>query len=377
MVISHWTRRCLCAMPLAAGLLVSTAMAGAPPPSPRQDDFDFPAAAEAAVEAMMSTYVNETGLWGDPESPWYQSGIALQAVLDYMVATGSRAYLPQALNTIEQQRGPLPWWPEGGGEFRADSTDDTGWWALALSTLYELTGDDEWLGISKLDEEYMWKYWNTTTCGGGLIWDIEFRTYQNAISNELYLTLTARLHSLISGDDKYLNQSLVEWDWFAATGMINAEDLINDGLTEDAACVNNGQTVWTYNQGVLLGGLVDLFEATGNASFIESARAVADAVLSSDVLVQDGILTEDCAPGPDCETDAPIFKGIFMRYLSKLDKALALERPYRDFIEANARSAYEIARNGSDFYGYLWQEPFDNFTIARQVSAVNLMVAGL
>ena len=348
----------------------------------------------------MSTYNKTSGLWGAPEEPWWQSGVALQAVLDYMLATGSREYLPQVRNTIKKQRKPLPWWPEGGGEFRADSTDDTGWWALAMTSMYELTGEDEWLDVAALDEAYMWDYWNNTTCGGGLIWNIPRREYHNAISNELYLTLTARLHRLVSGDDDdddnddgyggddggdddedgFLHRSLKEWDWFAASGMINDENLINDGLTQDEACVNNGQTTWTYNQGVLLGGLVDLYKATGNVSFVESARAVAGAVLASDLLVQDGILTEDCPPDLDCDLDGPVFKGVFVRYLALLDRELPLpasDRPYRAFIEANARSAYENARNGSDFYGYRWQGPFDNSTLGRQVSGVNLMIAGL
>ncbi|KAK7746117.1 hypothetical protein SLS62_009496 [Diatrype stigma] len=407
----QWARRCLRGIPLIAGLLlvVSGAAAGSssasttsvlsssspPPPYPlsssrRQDGFDFPAAAEAAVEALMSTYANDTGLWGVPADPWYQSGMALQAVLDYTAATGSRRYLDAALHTVEQQRGPLPWWPEGGGEFRADSTDDTGWWALALTTLHELTADPEWLRVARLDEAYMFAYWNTTTCGGGLIWDIETREYHNAISNELYLALTARLSLLLGGEDGgdyYRNQSRLEWDWFAASGMINAEGLVNDGLTQDAACANNGAPTWTYNQGVLLGGLVDLHAATGDAAYLARARAVADAVLASALLVQDGgILTEPCPAGSaDCAVDAPIFKGVFVRYLAKLDRALERlegQRPYYAFIEANARSAYDVARsrNGSgtgDFYGYMWQAPFDTSSLARQVSAVNLMVAGL
>ncbi len=146
-------RRYIAAISLVVGLASSIKL---PRPGvelfPRQDYFDFYAAATAAIEAMMSTYVEDTGLWGDPTSPWYQSGVALQAVCDYMLATGSRAYLPQALNTIEKQRVPLPWWPEGGGEFRADSTDDTGWWALALTSMYELTGNREWLTVAQLDE---------------------------------------------------------------------------------------------------------------------------------------------------------------------------------------------------------------------------------
>lgn len=40
--------------------------------------------------------------------------------------------------------------------------------------------------------------------------------------------------------------------------MINEQNLVNDGLTEDGSCRNNGQMEWRYNQGVVLGvgGLV-------------------------------------------------------------------------------------------------------------------------
>lgn len=48
-----------------------------------------------------------------------------------MVATDETTYLRLAENTIQKQSGPLNWWPEGGGDFRADSTDDTGRFGIA------------------------------------------------------------------------------------------------------------------------------------------------------------------------------------------------------------------------------------------------------
>ncbi|KAI1398197.1 glycoside hydrolase family 76 protein [Hypoxylon fuscum] len=330
----------------------------------------------AAVDAMMALYDNTTGLW-DPDNPgssWWQSGVALWALSDYMVKSGSREYLTQAENTVNIQRAPLDWWPEGGGDFRADSTDDTGWWALAMTSMYQLTGDEEYLDIAKEDEAYMFDYWNTTTCSGGLIWSIPTRTYHNAISNELYLELTATLHNLIPGDTLYLNHSLMEWEWFNNSGMINSENLVNDGLTDDATCVNNGATTWTYNQGVILGGLVELSKATGDQSYLDTARQIADATLSSATLVQGGILTEPCDTEEECEPNGTAFKGIFMWELGKLDAVLD-DHPYKTFITDNARAAYENARNGSDFYGFRWQGPFDNVTIGTQESAVDLLIA--
>ncbi|KAI1075132.1 glycoside hydrolase family 76 protein [Whalleya microplaca] len=362
-------------------LAVSALAEATHPPAQRKysNGSDFPdvSQARAAISALNTYYDNATGRW-DPNGDWWQSGISLQALADFMGKTGTRDYLAQAYNTVRQQRAPLAWWPEGGGEFRADSTDDTGWWALALTSLYELTGDEELLRIARLDEAYMFDYWNTTTCGGGLIWDVPSRTYHNAISNELYLQLTAKLHNLIPGDTYYLNHSLLEWDWFRASGMINAEGLINDGLTDDAACVNNGQPVWTYNQGVVLGGLVELWKGTGDTSYLDAARSIADAAIKSSALFPNGTLTDPCDTAEDCEPNGTAFKGLFMRELGKLNEVLE-GRPYRDVILDNLRSMYAVDRNASDFYGLWWQGPFDSSStgVGSQVSAVNLLITAL
>lgn len=329
----------------------------------------------AAIEAMNGFYNQSTGLWDT--GPWWHSGVALRAIAEYMLSTGSTEYLDMAAFTVETQRAPLDWWPEGDGDFRADSTDDTGWWALALASLYQLTGKSEYLDLAKEDEAYMYNYWDTRTCGGGLIWNIPSQTYHNAISNELYLELTATLHNLIPGDTLYLDRAMQEWEWFKNTGMINSGGLINDGLTEDDSCVNNGQPIWSYNQGVILAGLVQLSTATGDTSYIDTARSIADAVVNDASLSPNGILTEyACATADECEPNGTAFKGIFMRGLAKLDAVLD-DHPYQSYIQTNAQSMYDNSRDGADSYGFTWQGPFDFSTIGRQESAVDLLLSTL
>ncbi|MFE9648366.1 glycoside hydrolase family 76 protein [Streptomyces sp. NPDC006365] len=331
--------------------------------------------ATAAVDAMMGFYDQETGRW-QPESPWWQSGNALQALLDYMAKTGSRKYMPEVKNTIAIQRAPLEWWPEGGGEFRADSTDDTGWWALAMTRMYDLTRDKKYLDIAELDEAYMRDYWDDT-CGGGIWWDIPAKSYKNAISIELYIKLAAALHNRIPGDKVYLAHALEAWQWFKDSGMINGDHLVNDGLnTQGGGCANNGGTTWTYNQGVILGGLAELYKATGDKSLIADGRAIADAVIASPALTQNGILTEPCQAAGDCNSDQAAFKGIFARNLGELDRVLT-GHPYRSYLRAQASSAYANDRNSSHQYGLSWAGPFDQATIGRQESAVSLLTAVL
>lgn len=90
--------------------------------------------AVSALNGLMTTYDPSTGLWdyNEPSAAWWQSAIALQAVLDFMITTGTRDYIPIANYTINTQRASVAGWPQGGGDFRAASTDDTGWWAMAV-----------------------------------------------------------------------------------------------------------------------------------------------------------------------------------------------------------------------------------------------------
>jgi len=76
-----------------------------------------------------------------------------------------------------------------------------------------------------------------------------------------------------TGNHSYHDWALKAGSWFVNSGMVNNKYLVNDGLTPD--CKNNDQTEWTYNQGVVLGGLVGLSQITGNASLVEEAVRIA------------------------------------------------------------------------------------------------------
>lgn len=217
----------------------------------------------------------------------------------------------------------------------------------------------------------MYSYWNNT-CRGGLIWNIPSLSYKNAISNELYLKVAATLHNRIPGDTKYLDRAQDAWRWFSHSGMINAQDLINDGLTDN--CTNNNATQWSYNQGVILGGLAELYRATGDEALLDAGQTIADAVLASDLLVSDGILYEyGCEP--DCDNNQHAFKGIFTRNLAELNVLLA-DKPYSDFLAANAKSVWTNDRD-DNLYGIAWKGPYMNASVGTQSSAMSLFIANI
>ena len=321
-------------------------------------DPDYRAWAAAGISALQRWYDPSTGQW--KSTSWWNAANALTAVIGYTKLTGDGTHAGVIETTFTAAR-------RRHANFINNYYDDNGWWALAWVAAYDLTRDHRYLDAARTIFAHNVAGWDDT-CSGGLWWN-ESKGYKNAITTELFLTLAARLHQRVpGGDGSYLTWALRAWQWFSAHGLIGADGLVNDGLT--ATCENNGGPTWTYNQGVILGGLGALFEITGDHAYLAQGESIAGAVLTK-LTTPPGILTEPCeAGGPGCDGDQVQFKGIFVRYL--YDFWLRSRQPaYREFILANARSLWAGNRNVNDQFGLCWTGPFDRADAARQSSALD------
>jgi predicted alpha-1,6-mannanase (GH76 family) len=323
----------------------------------------------AAATALMEFYDPNTGLWRN--IGWWNSANALTAIIDNVRATGMGSYRYAIDDTYDrgQQHGPY---------FTNSFMDDTGWWALAWVDAYDLTGEQRFLTAAEGAADYLDTYWDTSMCGGGLWWTQD-ENYKNAIPNELYLQLTAALHNRIPGDTTYLDRAEAEWTWFQGSGMITSNNLVVDGLDSDPAANHDCLTtdhrdVWSYNQGVVLGGLTELYRATGDATVLTEARTLATASTTDATLNPNGVLTEKCEPTNSCGGDGPTFKGAYVRGLGTLDAALP-DRPYLGYLLRQSATAYLRDRTTADQYGLHWAGPVDSTDASRQQSAVDLVDA--
>jgi predicted alpha-1,6-mannanase (GH76 family) len=150
--------------------------------------------------------------------------------------------------------------------------------------------------------------------------------------------------------------------------MINDKHMVNDGLNDK--CENNQKTTWTYNQGVILGGLTALYKADHHSSLLVEANGIAEAALSN-LTDSQGILHDTCEP--KCGADGTQFKGIFVRNLRALDEISRRPR-YRSFVMTNADSIWSQTRPPDYHLGEVWAAPFGNADASTQSSALDALV---
>ncbi len=329
---------------------------------------DLRSRAVVAMAKLKDWYHTDSGLWGDND--WWTSANQLETVIDFARETGEMTYFEQIDNTFSKnQAGDFDKW----GYY-----DDDGWWAMAWIKAYDLTHEQKYLDMAKKIFSRMTNGWSSA-CGGGIYWASPKagsvgNSNKNAIPNSLFLQIAAKLHLRTPGDGgsgSYLEWAEREWDWFKNTGMITDKHQVVDGLDNLTDCHATGP-IFTYNQGVLIGGLVDLAEAKNDPSLLEEATAIAKATMEL-MATEDGILLE-----PGCGGDICVqFKGVFMRNLRQLYRA----NPLPEFLVYARHQSDHLwtasVRNDQDQFGWEWHLPFDKATPGRQSSALDALLAAV
>jgi predicted alpha-1,6-mannanase (GH76 family) len=301
------------------------------------------------------------------QAPKFNLGMLKVVTADFNIRTMSG---PPSLASLGEISALADTNPKG---FLNDFYDDEGWWALGWIQAYDVTRDQDYLDAA-IDIFNDMAKGATTPCGTQPIWWDKKHTYVNAIANELYLSVAAHLANRVPNNATYLKLAQDQWTWFEGSGMINARNTINDGLTPN--CKNNNGTVWSYNQGVILGALVELSKATDDQKLLDTAAKIATAAIKalSDKM---GVLHDVCEP--NCGADGAQFKGVFMRNLRLLQTA-APDDNFERFIAVNAASIWNYNRGSEDVrrdvLSVVWSGPFlAPANASTQSSALDALVA--
>lgn len=271
---------------------------------------------------------------------------------------------------------------------------------------------------------------DTSLCGGGVTWNPTLAPYKNAITNELFVSSSIGMYLYFPGDsnpDPYpspnyanvtnttlpplptlrahdpllLDNAVKEYEWFKTHDFSNAQGLIVDGFhvsENQTSCDERDEMVYTYNQGVVLSGLRQLWEATGDTQYLTDGYALVSTVINATGwqaenydqagqwagLGRNGIMEDYCDAPANCSQDAQIFKGIYFFHLDLFCEPLSTETAhvpgltytapaalaeahaancqlYTPWIEHNAFAALST-RNDSGIIGGWWGASYVNKT---------------
>lgn len=159
----------------------------------------------------------------------------------------------------------------------AQGNDDQVFWGLAAMTAAELKfpdppqGSPSWLGLAQAVLNTQVLRWDTTTCAGGLRWQIFVYqagyTLKNSVSNGGLFQLASRL-ALYTGNETYANWANKIWDWTATTPLMNEQTWnIADSTSMESNCTDQGNLQWTYNYGIYMMGAAYMFNYVSVPAF--------------------------------------------------------------------------------------------------------------
>ncbi|RDW57576.1 putative glycosyl hydrolase [Aspergillus mulundensis] len=199
--------------------------------------------------------------------------------------------------------------------------------------------------------------WDTTVCGGGMIWNPHLGAYKNAITNELYISSSIGMYLYFPGDPidapfvaaeqsedglphdpSYLEMAQVAYSWLKHSNMTGIYNLYADGFhvrgyqgpqhPGTGRCDVLNTMVYTYNQGVILSGLRGLWLATGSEEYLADGHELIQNVQRATGwpnvydqqwkgLGRAGIMEDTCDSNGDCSQDGQTFKGIFWHHFAE------------------------------------------------------------
>ncbi|HEV7656125.1 MAG TPA: glycoside hydrolase family 76 protein [Mycobacteriales bacterium] len=246
--------------------------------------------------------------------------------------------------------------------------DDMAWMGIALLRADEVAGADTGGLVREL--------WSDIRAGwderhGGIVWRREDpRPYTNTPANAPSAILAAKLHR------RYRDPADLDWarriaDWQYATLVDPASGMVWDGV-HPAEQPGPDRTLWTYNQGTVVGAETELWQLTGDRGHLDRARRTAAAALDHFADPSGGVLPNEGMG------DSSVFKGIFAHYLGALvladpDPDGAVARQVRAALTSSggAVAAAAAAPIGSD-----WRQPVSGeASLGTQVSAALLLEA--
>ncbi|CAI4896243.1 CKB_collapsed_G0042840.mRNA.1.CDS.1 [Saccharomyces cerevisiae] len=349
--------------------------------------------ATALIQGGMLDYYEGTrygGTVGMFQSPyyWWHAGEAFGGMLENWFLCENDTYQELLYDALLAQTGSnydyIP-----SNQTMVEGNDDQGIWGITVMGAVERNftdpgdGKPGWLAMVQAVFNTMYSRWDSEHCGGGLRWQIftwnSGYNYKNTVSNACLFQIAARL-GRYTGNTTYLEVAEQVFDWLVDVGYVVLNDTANvfDGAEIDTNCTDITKIEWTYNHGIVLGGLAYMYNATnGTGEWETSLTKILNGAKS--YFFKDSIMYESaCQDYGTCNTDQRTFKSIFSRMLGLTSVMAPFTRDtIDDLIKTSAEAAAKSCNGGTDGHtcGLNWQKQTNDgyYGLGEQMSALEVI----
>jgi predicted alpha-1,6-mannanase (GH76 family) len=301
---------------------------------------------------------NTSATWGN----YWPNAHALDVLVDAYIRTPSPALKARMDDLMTGVRA------KNGNTWLNYYYDDMEWMALACLRAFQATNDNAYRDITNIlwiDIKNGW----SADLGGGIWWRKD-NPSKNAPSNLPAAILAARLYKQFNNADD-LDWAKKIYVWQKTVLYESATGWVYDNI--DKAGVKNLTWKFTYNQGTFLGAALELYKITNDVMYKN------DAIKATDYAVSSGQLTSNAVLKDEGGGDGGLFKGVFVRYFTKLildgDLPTDKKQAYISFLVKNGQSLWSKATNKSlILFNTAWDKAPGNSTdLTTQLSGVMLM----
>ncbi|KAF7591507.1 hypothetical protein BBP40_001497 [Aspergillus hancockii] len=352
-------------------------------------------AASTAAYGMMHYYHgNESGnIPGKLPDTWWEGGAMFMTLIEYWHFTGDSTYNDEVSVGMQWQAGDGDYMPANWSSYLGN--DDQMFWGLAAMTAAELQFPEvsdgySWLSLAQGVFNTQVKRWDTSSCGGGLRWQIY--TYEagyrmkNSISNGGLFQLAARL-ARYTGNQTYADWAEKIWSWSVSSPLVNPNTWnVADSTDVDDNCTSQGNTQWTYNYGAFIGGAAYMYNYTNGTT---KWRTAVNGLInrSNEVFFQPeyggGNIMSDysCETTQICNNNEIIFKGLLSMWLAFT--ALLVPSTYSTILpklqSSGVAAAATCTGHGNDSCGVVWyNSTWDGWNgLEEQMSVTSILAANM
>lgn len=285
---------------------------------------------------------------------------ALDVLIDGYLRTKDSKYLN---NFIKEYKGT---YRKNGNTFIHNWYDDMEWMALALLRMWDVTQEEQYKEQVLLLWEDIKTAWNDYQ-GGGMAWKKDQLDYKNTPANAPAAILAFRLYQRFHiGEDLQWGRKILDWN---IQYLMDPETcFIWDGINRLGDGKIDYEWKFTYNEGVIIGALIELYKIDGNEGHIDLAIRIARITKKLIADPNNGIFPYE---GVD---DCGLFKGIFVRYLYELIRIKPELTDLKEWLLQNAQTLMKMGINKDGLVGGDWTVKEEVCVdLAQHLSGIMLM----